>query len=210
MIVKVFNLIYKSITKSWNFLKYYLYNWIFKFRLWINLVNYGSNVRCKGSVPIIWCQYGKEHDVSIGNNCTFNSYADHSWFCKCKLMIKQNAKLTIGNNTGFNGVLIFCSDSITIGSNVKVGGGTRIFDTDHHPLNYLKRRDDNDEYTKKAPIVIGDDVFIGGNCIIGKGVSIGARSIIAAGSVVAKSIPADCIAGGNPCKVIKNLNTNIV
>ena len=55
------------------------------------------------------------------------------------------------------------------------------------------------------PVVIEDDVLIGTNCIILKGVTIGARSIIAAGSIVTKSIPADCIAGGNPAKVIKYL-----
>lgn len=56
-----------------------------------------------------------------------------------------------------------------------------------------------------APIVIEDDVLIGTRCIILKGVTIGARSIIAAGSVVTKSIPADCIAGGNPAKVIRRM-----
>ena len=55
------------------------------------------------------------------------------------------------------------------------------------------------------PIVIEDDVMIGTRCIILKGVTIGARSVIAAGSIVTKSIPADCIAGGNPAKVIKTL-----
>ncbi|HIS10399.1 MAG TPA: acyltransferase, partial [Candidatus Avibacteroides excrementipullorum] len=48
-------------------------------------------------------------------------------------------------------------------------------------------------------------VFIGMNCLILKGVTIGARSIIAAGSVVTKNIPSDCIAAGNPAKVIKHL-----
>lgn len=56
-----------------------------------------------------------------------------------------------------------------------------------------------------SPIIIEDDVFIGMNCLILKGVTIGARSIIAAGSVVTKSIPSDCIAAGNPAKVIKHL-----
>lgn len=59
---------------------------------------------------------------------------------------------------------------------------------------------------KSSPVVIEDDVLIGAQCIVLKGVTIGARSIIAAGSVVTKSIPTDCIAGGNPCKVIKNIN----
>ena len=53
--------------------------------------------------------------------------------------------------------------------------------------------------------MIEDDVFIGANCIVLKGVTVGARSIIAAGSVVTKSIPADCLAGGNPAKVIRSL-----
>jgi acetyltransferase-like isoleucine patch superfamily enzyme len=56
-------------------------------------------------------------------------------------------------------------------------------------------------------VIIEDDVFIGARSVICKGVTIGARSIIAAGSVVVKDIPADCIAGGNPCKVIKYLNS---
>lgn len=51
-------------------------------------------------------------------------------------------------------------------------------------------------------IVIDDEVLIGMNIIILKGVHIGARSIIGAGSVVVKDIPCDCIAAGNPAKVI--------
>lgn len=65
----------------------------------------------------------------------------------------------------------------------------------------------SDTQTAKASsISIEDDVLIGTCSIILKGVTIGARSIIAAGSVVTKSIPADCIAGGNPCKVIRYIN----
>jgi acetyltransferase-like isoleucine patch superfamily enzyme len=48
--------------------------------------------------------------------------------------------------------------------------------------------------------------MIGARCIILKGVHIGDRSVIGAGSVVSQSIPADCIAEGNPCKVVKQLN----
>ena len=56
-----------------------------------------------------------------------------------------------------------------------------------------------------APVTIEDDVWIGANCQILKGVTIGVRSVIGAGSVVTKSIPADCIAAGNPCKVIRRI-----
>ena len=44
------------------------------------------------------------------------------------------------------------------------------------------------------------------NVTILKGVTIGARSVIGSGSVVTKSIPADCIAAGNPCKIIRYIN----
>jgi maltose O-acetyltransferase len=61
------------------------------------------------------------------------------------------------------------------------------------------------QITTGAPIVIEDEVWIGGNVIILPGVTIGARSMIGAGSVVTKSIPPDVFAAGNPCKVIRPL-----
>lgn len=78
----------------------------------------------------------------------------------------------------------------------------------------MRRRDACECFTKEilqdniksAPITIEDDVWIGAHCIILKGVTIGARSIIGAGSVVTKSIPPDCIAAGNPCKIISRMN----
>ena len=88
-------------------------------------------------------------------------------------------------------------------------------DTDAHSLDYRIRNSSSVSSdglsvdissAKSAPIVVENDVLIGTRCIILKGVTIGARSIIAAGSVVVKSIPSDCIAGGNPCKVIRNIN----
>lgn len=99
---------------------------------------------------------------------------------------------------------LWIHESARIGTNVKIGGCVLITDTDAHPMDYVARRSSNDG-TKSAPVVIEDDVWVGAHCIILKGVTIGARSIIGAGSVVTKSIPADCVAAGNPCRVIKNL-----
>lgn len=80
-------------------------------------------------------------------------------------------------------------------------------DTDAHSVDFRVRRDINTDIKEKhsSPVVIEDDVLIGVNSIILKGVTIGARSVIGAGSIVTKSIPADCIAAGNPAKVIKYL-----
>ena len=78
-------------------------------------------------------------------------------------------------------------------------------DTNFHSTDWRKRehREEDVADAKTAPVVIEDYVFIGARGIICKGVRIGEHSIIAAGSVVVKDIPANCIAGGNPCKVIK-------
>lgn len=85
-------------------------------------------------------------------------------------------------------------------------GGTRIFDTDHHPIDWRERRmPGNGLKAKHSPILIEDDVFIGTGCCIMKGVTIGARSIVAAGSVISKSIPPNEVWGGNPAKFIKRI-----
>lgn len=124
---------------------------------------------------------------------------------RSQIVILTGATLEIGDNTGMSQVSITCKQSIKIGSHVTIGAGTIIYDTNFHNTNWQIRRNHEKDLisAKNAPVTIGDDVFIGARSIVGKGVSIGARSIIAAGSVVVKDIPADCIAGGNPCKVIK-------
>ncbi len=59
------------------------------------------------------------------------------------------------------------------------------------------------EYAK--PIKIGNNVWIGGNVVVLPGVTIGDNTVIGAGSIVVKDIPANVVAVGNPCKVIKEL-----
>lgn len=88
-------------------------------------------------------------------------------------------------------------------------------DSDAHNLDWRIRNSGqvaangnslDNETCKCAPIIIRDHVLIGANSIILKGVTIGEHSVIGAGSVVTRDIPANCIAGGNPCKIIKNIN----
>lgn len=177
-----------------------------KLLLTINEVDYGKHLRCCNSTPFL--QINKESGlVSFGDNVIFNSYTAQSWNSKCKLIVLAHASLTIGNNSGINGVMIYSSKKVQIGNNVKIGGGTRISDSNHHSIDYQLRRNPKDDAknVKSASVIIGDDVFIGANCYIGKGISIGDRSIIAAGSVVVKSIPSDEIWGGNPAKFIKKI-----
>ena len=176
---------------------------LFKALLFVNNVEYGCKLRTYGAIPQLRINK-KVKNVFFGKNVVFNNYDSVAWFSKCSIWVKEGASLVIGDCSGLSGSLIFASKSITIGKNVKIGGGTKIFDTDFHPLNYEVRRASN-EGTLSAPIIIDDDVFIGTSCLILKGVHIGTRSIVAAGSVVTKSIPADEIWGGNPAKYIRKI-----
>lgn len=143
----------------------------------------------------------------IGDHVNFANYWEVGWNSKCFIRINKNGKLVIGDYVGINSSAIFCDQSITIGNYVQIGGGSQIFDTNFHNMNFIERREPSlNNISRTSPVVIEDDVFIGSSCIIGKGVIIGARSVVAAGSVVIKSIPSDELWGGNPAKFIKKLN----
>jgi len=122
-----------------------------------------------------------------------------------RLKIHVKGKLLIGEKVGISNSTIFCMDKITIGKRVLIGGGTKIYDTDFHPIHYLDRTE-NPNNGKTAPILIDDDVFIGAHTIILKGTKIGKGSVIGAGSVVAKDIPPNQIWAGNPVRFIRNLD----
>lgn len=178
---------------------------IFKMKLWINNVHFGKKVKAGGgSIPVLRISpYTKL--VQLGNNVVFNNFNDAGWNSCCSIWTKRNAILIIGNGTGLNGVLLYAKEKIIIGNNVKIGGGTRIIDTDFHPLNYELRKDSSLP-GRSAPIIIKDDAFIGTACIILKGVTIGNRSIVAAGSIVTKSIPDFELWGGNPAHFIRKID----
>lgn len=179
---------------------------VLRLKLRLNCIDYGKGIKAMKSCPdIVVSKFAKK--VIFKDNIIFNNYGDMSWFLKCKIMVREGAYLYIGRNVGMNGVLLYSSKSIIIHDNVKIGGATRIFDTDFHSLNYRDRRNNQDDLRKmkSAPIVIEEDAFIGAGCFIEKGVRIGARSIIAAGSVVIKSVPADEVWGGNPARFIRHI-----
>ena len=158
--------------------------------------------------------------IVIGDNFVFTSgeaYNPLARNIRGGIYLEENAVLKIGNNTGISSSSIRVKNKIVIGNYVKIGADCILMDTDAHNLDYKVRRENltNDKgrlidaiTAKAAPIIIEDDVLIGTRCIILKGVSIGARSIIGSGSVVTKSIPSDCIAAGNPCRVIRFINQN--
>ena len=167
-------------------------------------VVFGKNIQIPSKV--LWLIRGAR--ITIGDNfylSSGNGVNPIASNLSADVYVEPGAALTIGNNVGMSSTRLWIHESARIGNNVKIGGCVLITDTDAHPMDYMARRSSN-EGTKSAPVVIEDDVWVGAHCIILKGVTIGARSIIGAGSVVTKSIPADCVAAGNPCRVIKSLN----
>ena len=90
---------------------------------------------------------------------------------------------------------------VVIGDNVQVAPNVSIY-TAGHPVHPDSRRSG---YEYGIDVRIGNDVWIGGNVCILPGVTIGDNAVIGAGSVVTKDIPADVIAAGNPCRVIREI-----
>ena len=80
----------------------------------------------------------------------------------------RSGYLEIGDYTGLSNVAITCVESIMIGSNVLIGAGSKIYDTDFHPLNPMFRYGEASdiEQTKHKAIVVEDGVFIGANATI--------------------------------------------
>lgn len=143
---------------------------------------------------------------SFGNDLILNGNGID--YPPLSIYVAKGAHLNIGKDVGISQTSIYCKQAIYIGDYVKIGAGCLIFDSNFHSTDWRIRSDRSIDTNSaiNAPVRIGNHAFIGARCIVTKGVTIGERSIISAGSVVVSDIPSDCIAGGNPCKIIKYLN----
>ena len=171
--------------------------WIHLNRVYLKLVlenKLGKNARVCNHV---YLNMHKKSQVSIGDNFSFNSGSNINPLCRnIKGSItaeRENTIICIGNNVGISSSCIWAKEKIIIGNSVNIGEF------------YSKKETLDTHLAKCSPIQIEDHVLIGTRCIILKGVTIGSHSIIAAGSVVTKNIPANVIAGGNPCKIIREI-----
>lgn len=116
-----------------------------------------------------------------------------------------------GNNCEVNMNCTFLDDNkIIIGDNALIAPNVQIY-TAFHPANAVERfadprEDGSFEFckTRTAPVIIGNNVWIGGSAVIMPGVTIGDNVVIGAGSVVTRNIPSDKIAYGNPCRVMRD------
>ena len=120
--------------------------------------------------------------------------------------LRRGAEILIGNDVGLSGTVICAAQRVEIGDHALLGANVTIADTDFHPLDPIGRRYESDpSRIRCAPVRLERNVFIGAGSVILKGVTIGENSVVGAGSVVSASIPKNCIAAGNPCRVLRKI-----
>ncbi|EGU46738.1 maltose O-acetyltransferase [Vibrio ichthyoenteri ATCC 700023] len=130
-----------------------------------------------------------------------NSFGENS-IIRAPFSCEFGQTVSIGHHTFINmNATMLDGAPITIGDHVLIGPNAQFY-TASHSLDYRSRRKWE---TLCLPIVVEDDVWIGGNVVINQGVTIGARSVIAANSVVNKNVEPDCLYGGTPAKLIRRL-----
>ena len=122
--------------------------------------------------------------------------------------IEKRAKITsstsIGDRSGI-GVNAVLTGRVVIGNDVMMGEDVIIY-TANHEFSRLDIPMNSQGVQNEKPVIIGDDVWIGGRVIILPGVNIGKSAIIGAGAVVTKDVPQYAIVAGNPAQVIKYRN----
>ena len=143
-------------------------------------------------------KFSGEGHLIIGNDVNLWAHKEYNEFHT----FDKDAIIKIGDSCRLNGVTIQCKKSVTIGKNCLIGSAM-IMDTDFHSTDHCHRNDL--EFIKSKPIVVGDDVWIGGQSAILKGVNIGSKSVVGFRALVTKDVPESVVVGGNPAVIIKNL-----
>lgn len=135
----------------------------------------------------------KEMFAEIGEGCYIEPPFHANWGGK---------HVHFGDHVYANFNLTLVDDThIYIGSHTMIGPGVIIATAGHPILPSLREK----EYQYNAPVHIGRNCWLGAGVIILPGCSVGDNTVIGAGSVVTKDIPSDCVAVGNPCRVMRKI-----
>jgi maltose O-acetyltransferase len=111
-------------------------------------------------------------------------------------------QIHIGPRTFANfGLMALDVARIDIGADVQIGPSVQLL-TPTHPVDPEPRRE---KWEAAEPIVIGDNVWLGGGVVVCPGVSIGENTVVGAGAVVVRDLPANVVAVGNPARVVRRL-----
>ena len=186
----------------------YPFGWWARWCLLASGVNYGRNLKIYSSSIVV---RHFNSSIDIGDNVTIlNSSIENPAGIAHKSVLAtpvSGAKIVIGNNVGISGAVICANSLIVIKNNVLIGIGARIYDTDFHSIDRLKRRIDDQGSILVSPVLIEDDVWIGAHALILKGVTIGEGAIVAAGAVVVHDVAPNTVVGGSPARLLKVLPT---
>ena len=170
-------------------------------------IDFGDGFYCETAQVFRFLRSKTPHAIVIGKHCSI--------YAGCSFSLGPAAHCKIGDYTLLNGALVMAEERIEIGSYCLISWNVGIADSDFHPLAPAERLVDAKALApflegrpprpklKTAPVIIGDNVWIGMNATILKGTVVGENSVIAAGSVVTKSVPPNVVVAGNPAVVVK-------
>lgn len=129
---------------------------------------------------------------NIGSNFTLRPpfYCDYG----CHIFAGDNLYIN------YDCTILDCN-TVHLGNNVLLAPKVQIY-TAYHPTDPELRLSGQE---LAAPVIVGNNVWLGGGVIICPGVTIGSNVTIGAGSIVTKDIPSNVVAAGNPCRIIKQL-----
>jgi len=123
-------------------------------------------------------------------------------YVKPPLFVDYGENVHIGPRTFVNYNLTALDvATITIGADCQLGPGVQLL-TPTHPVEPGPRRD---KLEAALPIVLGDNVWLGGGVIVCPGVTIGDNTVVGAGAVVTRDLPANVVAVGNPARVVREI-----
>ncbi len=155
----------------------------------------------------LWRVSGHSGALEIGSESLFSAHV---------VFEKPGALLVVGDRSFVGGKSMFSiCESLTIGSDVMISWGCTIADHDSHSLDFRHRADDvvnwlegrkDWTHVRKAPVVVGNKVWIGFNCSLLRGISVGEGAVIAANSNVTRDVPPWTLVAGNPARVIRQLD----
>lgn len=164
----------------------------------------GSNHHLSTASFISLKDGAKKENVILKDNC----------WPEGLIMVQHNGVVVMHEHSKIGrSTRILCVNRVEIGAYTAIANGTTICDNNNHPISPKYRKQmrltpEGDDmrmwkHSVNAPIIIGENCWIGANVRICKGVKIGDNSVVAACSVVTKDVPANCIVAGNPAKIVK-------
>jgi acetyltransferase-like isoleucine patch superfamily enzyme len=159
-----------------------LFNWYYLTKVYNGRFKYGNTivVGAHCSVTLDW----STAKINIGNGVQFRN--------DCHIRAVQNGDVKIGDNVFFNNQCSITSlQQIHIGNNCQFGEGVKIYDHNHR-YQSAEKLIAQQGYTT-APVLIGNNCWLGSHVIVLKGVSIGEHAVIGAGVVVYKDVPAHTV-----------------